>query len=187
MFKGFVLQRDIQAFLSNPKKRLEDVEINDRGFEDWTYNYNEDPRSLAGLQIDWALGKATFPPGADQIQRDTVNLSLMRPAAPQTGTFANSQRLWYGRIIDRYRGSRTRIVFLRLARGPVVRPASLVQKKSASIREFARRPNVLLCDEHAFDSLERPELFKDAVHLNREGCARFSAMLAAEVGRVLGR
>ncbi len=187
LFKGFVLQRDIQAFLSNPRKRLEDVEINDRGFEDWTYNYNEDPRTLAGLQIDWASRKVTFPPGADQIQRDTVNVSLMRSAAPQTGHFANFQRRWYGRMIDLYRGSRTRIVFVRLPRGPVVRPDSLVQKKSATIRDFARLPNVLLCDEHAFDSLERPELFKDAVHLNRDGCARFSAMLAAEVGRVLGR
>src|SRR6266566_3707258 len=183
LFKGFVLQRDIQAFLSHPKKRLEDVEINDRGFEDWTYNYNEDPRSLAGLRIDFASWKVSFPAGADQVQRDTVNATLMRPAAPQTGRFANFQRRWFGRILDRYRGSRTKVVFVRLPRGPVVRPAALAPRKSASIRELARRPNVALCDEHAFDSLERPELFKDAVHLNREGCARFSAMLVAEVSR----
>ena len=55
------MQRDIQAFLSHPKKRLEDVEINERGFEDWTYNYNEDPRSLAGLRIDFASWKVSFP------------------------------------------------------------------------------------------------------------------------------
>jgi hypothetical protein len=66
-----------------------------------------------------------------------------------------------------------------------VRPDSLVRKKSASIREFASRPNVLLADEHAFDSLERPELFKDALHLNREGCARFSGLLVVEVSRIL--
>ena len=187
LLKGFVLQRDIQAFLSHPKKRLEDVEINDRGFEDWTYNYNEDPRSLAGLRIDFVSWKVSFPAGADQVQRDTVNATLMRPAAPQTGRFANFQRRWFGRMLDRYRGSRTKIVFVRLPRGPVVRPDTLAPRKSASIRELARRPNVALCDEHAFDSLERPELFKDAVHLNREGCARFSAMLVAEVSRVLRR
>ena len=49
-----------------------------------------------------------------------------------------------------------------------------MQKKSSSIREFSARPGVLLVDEHAFDSLERPELFKDAFHLNNAGCARFS-------------
>jgi hypothetical protein len=187
LYKGFVLQRDIQAFLDNPGKRYADVELTNRGWSDWTYNYNEDPRSLAGLSIDWKTWKANFPPGADDGQRASVEATLLRPVAPQTGQFAAFRRRWYGSIIDRYRGSRTRIVFIRLARGPVLRPESLVRKKSASIRELASRPNVRLVDEHAFDSLERPELFKDALHLNREGCARFSAMLVEQVGRVLER
>ncbi len=187
LFKGFVLQRDIQAFLAGPMKRYADVNLYNHGWSDWTYDYNEDPRSLAGLSIDWKAWKASFPPGADDVQRATVQAALLRPVAPQTGRFAAFRRRWYGSIIDRYRASRTRIVFVRLARGPVVRPESLVQKKSASIRELASRPNVRLVDEHAFDSLERPELFKDALHLNREGCARFSAMLVEEVGRVLRR
>jgi hypothetical protein len=97
------------------------------------------------------------------------------------------RREWFGRIIDRYRGSRTRIIFARLPRGPIPRPASLAQRTSSSIREFASRPNVLLCEEGAFNSLERPEFFKDAWHLNREGIARFSPMLAKEVARLLGR
>ena len=53
-------------------------------------------------------------------------------------------------------------------------------------REFAARPNVLLCDEHAFESLEHPELFKDAFHLNREGSTQFSKLLVEELRRVLG-
>ena len=185
LFKGFVLAQDIQVFLSKPSKRIANVRANNSGWADWTYNYNEDPRSLAGLQIDWTAWKASFPRGADQIQRVTVNNVLLRPVAPQTGRYAKFRRLWYGRILDRYRESRTKIIFIRLARGPVPRPDSLVQKKSASIREFASRPNVVLANEHAFDSLERPELFKDALHLNREGCARFSAMLVEEVSRIL--
>jgi hypothetical protein len=185
LFKGFVLARDIQDFLSKPSKRIEEVRINRKGWADWTYNYNEDPRSLAGLQIDWAAWKASFPPAADEIQRVTVNAVLLRPVAPQTGRYANFRRLWYGRMLDRYRGSRTKIIFVRLARGPVVRPASLVKKKSASIREFASWPNVFLANEHAFESLERPELFKDALHLNRAGATRFSAMLVEEIGRIL--
>ena len=185
LFKGFVLSRDIQAFLSKPRKRIEESRLNDRGFPIWTYAYNEDPRSLEGLQIDWTAWKATFSPKADPVQRDTVNTTLLRGVAPQTGRFSSFRRLWYGRILDRYRGSRSKIIFIRLARGPVLRPDTLVQKKSASIREFASRPNVFLANEHAFDSLERPELFKDAVHLNRAGATRFSRMLVEEVGRIL--
>jgi lysophospholipase L1-like esterase len=62
----------------------------------------------------------------------------------------------------------------------------LVAKKSSSIREMASRPEVLLANEHAFDALERPELFRDGMHLNREGIARFSVMLTGEVERLLG-
>lgn len=187
LFKGFVLARDVQAFLSNPKERIKQVRLYHKDWAYWSYLYNEDPRSLEGLQIDWATRTASFSPGADGIQRATVANVLLRPVAPQTGHFAEFRRLWFGRILDRYRGSRTRIIFVRLARGPIPRPGDLVQKKSASIREFAARPNVFLANEHAFESLERPELFKDALHLNRPGSIRFSAMLVEEVGRILQR
>jgi lysophospholipase L1-like esterase len=105
---------------------------------------------------------------------------------PQTGDLAAHRREWFGKIVDRYRDSPTKIVFLRLARGPIPRPDNLEQKQSNTIREFARRPNVLLVPEHAFDSLERPEFYKDGMHLNREGAARFSAMLAEEMAKLLG-
>jgi hypothetical protein len=96
-------------------------------------------------------------------------------------------RAWFGRILDRYRGSRPKIIFVRLARAPIPRPDGLVWKKSATIRDFASSlPNVLLCDEHAFDSLEHPELFRDALHLNRAGIALFSPMLAEDISRMLG-
>jgi lysophospholipase L1-like esterase len=76
-------------------------------------------------------------------------------------------------------------VFVRLPRGPIPRPENLLHKLSGSIREFGARPGVLLVDEHTFDSLERPELFRDGFHLNNTGCARFSVMLAQEVGKLL--
>ncbi len=45
----------------------------------------------------------------------------------------------------------------------------------------------MLADEHAFESLERPELFKDGIHLNRAGIALFSPMLAREISRMLAK
>jgi lysophospholipase L1-like esterase len=86
---------------------------------------------------------------------------------------------------NRYANSATKIIFVRLARGPFPRPSYLSNAKTSSIREFSSRPNVLLCDEHAFESLERPELFGDAVHLNRYGAQRFSRMLAERIGAML--
>jgi hypothetical protein len=187
VLKGMVLQRDIFAFLNHPLKRIDYVQLCNRGYEEWTYNYEAPEGSLAGLQVDWKTFTAKFPPGVDQNQLDTVNNGLLRKPAPQIGRVAAFRRLWFGRIFDRYRGSRTKIIFLRLPRGPFARPDGTVKKLSSSIREFASRPGVILLDEHAFDSLERPELFHDGLHLNRAGIARFSPMLAEEVGRALGR
>jgi hypothetical protein len=185
--KGIVYQNDVLTFLSHPERRIQYARANHRNYEQWTYDYLETPRSLAGLQVDWKAWKVTFPPGLNQDQIDTINRDLMREPAPQTGRVAAYYRAWYGRILDRYRGSRTKIIFVRLARAPIPRPDGLVRKKSSTIRDFASSlPNVLLCDEHAFDSLEHPELFRDALHLNRAGIARFSPMLAEEIGRMLG-
>lgn len=186
LLKGLIYQADFRAFLSDPGKRLRYIEQCREGYESWTYNFLETPQSLAGLEIDWSNWTAKYPPGTDGNQRDTVKNYLMRRAAPQTGRMGNYRRLWFGRILDRYRRSRTRIVFVRLPRGALPRPDNLIRTVSSSIREFASRSNVMLCQEHAFDSLERPELFKDGLHLNRAGIAQFSPMLAWKIGEMLG-
>ncbi len=186
LLKGITYQTDFQAFLSHPFQRIEYVRLCNRSYQDWAYDYVESSRNMVGLRIDWSTLTATFPRGMDEVQRQTVRNELLHQPCQQVGRLARFRRLWFGRICDRYRQSRTRLIFIRLPRGPLLRPDYLVKKRSSSIRELAARPNVMLMDEHFFDGLERPELFKDAVHLNREGTARFSEMLADEVARILG-
>jgi hypothetical protein len=184
--KGIALQSDIQAFLAHPLKRIAYVRLCHQGWPDWTYNYVESPSSLAGLQIDWSTLTATYPAGMTEEQKDTVRNWLLHQPAPQTGRLARFFQAWLGRVADRYRESRTKVIFFRLPRGPIARPDNLVKKRSSTIRELASRPNVILANEHLFDSLEHPEFFKDALHLNRDGVERFSTMLADEVARILG-
>jgi hypothetical protein len=184
LLKGIVFQRDLLAFLSHPQKRLADIALNDGGFEEWTYGFVDTDRNVVGLKIDWTAFTATIPPGNDEL-RDQMNRFVLYRPKPQTGQRAAFRRKWFGQLLDRYRGTATKVVFVRLPRGPVPRPDNLVQKKSSSIREFAARPGVMLADEHAFESLETPELFKDAFHLNNTGCSRLSVLMAREVGRLL--
>ena len=185
VLKGIALQSDIQGFVSHPVKRIKYVRLCHQGWPDWTYDYVESSRNMVGLQIDWSALTAAYPPGMTEEQRATVRSWLIHEYNPQTGRLARFQRTWLGRIVDRYRGSRTKIIFVRLARGPIPRPGYLVKKLSSSVRELASRPNVILAPEHLFDSLEHPEFFKDAVHLNKDGVEKFSAMLADEVARTL--
>jgi len=186
LLKGIIYQSDFQGLLSHPQKRIDYVHLCDRDWANWAYDYVESDHTMAGLRIDWATLNVTWPPGVTDDQRGTVTSFLAHAPDPQTGRLAAFRRKWLGKIVDRYRGSRTKVIFLMLPRGPVPRPDNLVVKKSSSIREMASRPGVLLANEHAFDELQRPELFKDGMHLNREGIARFSVMLPAEVERLLG-
>jgi hypothetical protein len=133
---------------------------------------------MNGLAVDWTAGKIAFPPDATPELRESLQNVLLRPVDAQTGRLAAYRRKWFGKIMDLYRGASTRVVFYRLPRAPIPRPDSLVKKLSASIREFQSRQNVLLLDEHTFDCLERPQFFQDALHLNREGVARFSSLMA---------
>lgn len=186
LFKGLVYQADVRAFLAQPLKRIRYIRERHAGYEERTYRYVESADSMAGLEIDWSAWRAKFPPGADLNQHETVNVLLQKPAS-QNGLTAEYRRFWFGRILDRYRGSRTKIIFVRLPRGAVPPPANLVENTSSSIREFASQSKVLLCDEHTFEGLERPELFKDGLHLNREGVARFSPLLAEKISGMLGQ
>ncbi len=185
LFKGFVLARDVRAFLRNPPRRLNYVALCRTGFEGWTYDFEETETTMVGLQIDWATNTATFPPGMSSDQLGTVNAHLEPQHVDER--VARFQRLWFGRIAEHYRGSTTRILFLRLARGPIPRPSvDPAVPAPSSIRDLATRPGVALADPHAFDFLEHPELFKDGAHLNREGIARFSPRVVEVVASLLG-
>jgi hypothetical protein len=186
LLKGIVYQADLHEFLASPKTRIREVKFRRGGFEEWTYNFLGTDASMAGLTIDWASLTAHYPPGAAPNQMETVRDFLLRKPEPQTGRLAAFRREWFGRILDRYRGSRTRIVFLRLPRGPLPRPTWLARPAGSAIREFAARPNVLLMDDRFFEALEHPEFFADGMHMNKPGVALFSSMLAREIGRMLG-
>jgi hypothetical protein len=77
------------------------------------------------------------------------------------------------------------IFFPRVPRAPVSPPPH-PPKPDTAIRRLAARPDVVVLDEHLFDSLERPELFVDGFHLNRTGMERFSRILATAVSQHLG-
>jgi hypothetical protein len=178
LFKGDAYKADLHAFLLDPSVRLAGVALTRRDAAAWRRDFLPPTRDMTGLAIDWAAWKITFPPDTEPDLRRSLQDVLMKPVAPQTGGLAAYRRKWFGKIIELYRGTATRVVFYRLPRAPIPRPDSLVKKLSASVREFGSRPNVLLLEEHTFDPLERPALFRDGLHMNREGAARFSKLMA---------
>jgi hypothetical protein len=185
LFKGTVYQRDFQEFLLHPAARLALVKLVRAGSAQWAYDFVPDNHSLAGLAVNWKSQTIQYPAGTTDAERELIRQVLFPWPAPQNGAYAAFYSHWLGRIVEHYRGSGTKLILLQLPRAPVIRPNPPPRPESP-LRALARRPDVILLDEHYFDSLERPELFGDPYHLNREGIRRFSRMLAEEVRRILG-
>ncbi|MFN8938649.1 MAG: hypothetical protein ACK6DX_22605 [Acidobacteriota bacterium] len=181
LLKGASLQQDILAFLTNPALRIEQARVTRDWWPSGSYDYLEEEKSVAGLSVDWNTGQVTVPPGMDRQVLETV---ILRPNAPQTGRYGQYRRRWFGEILARYKNSPTRIVFVMLPRGPILRPP--ITTLSSSIREFARHPNVTLGDERRYQSLEKPEFFRDALHMNRAGSTRYGHLFTDEIAQVLG-
>jgi hypothetical protein len=183
LFKGFIYREDLQDYLVRHKARLEvlrDLKSRPSG---WRYDAPWDTASLAGMSVDWAARHVQLPDHLNPKKAAEIREVLLTDQPPRSPEFAAYRRQWFGKILAHYRGSRTRLIFVRLARGPVVRPW-LATDLTSTIREFA---GVVRIPEHRFDELERPELFGDALHMNQQGGVIFSEILAKEVAGVLGR
>ena len=144
LLKGIVFQRDILALLSHPAKRIADVKLTNRGYEEWTYGYVDTDKNVVGLKIDWSTMTATFPPGNDALRDQVTNFVLYRPY-PQTGLYAAFRRKWFGRLLDRYRGTPPKWCSsaCRAARFPS--RITWCKRRAGSIREFAGRPGACCC------------------------------------------
>lgn len=181
LVKSAALQRDLLAFFEAPRVRLEMTKLNREWWPKGSYEFEEEEKTLAGLEVDWKTRTAKVPAGADP---EVIKTVLLRPDAPQTGRYGAYRRKWFGKILDRYAGTGTKLVFVMLPRGPVVRPA--VKTVSSSIREFGGAGRAVVGEEHRYEELERPEMFKDGLHLNRAGARRYGELLVEELARVLG-
>ncbi|HEV8413485.1 MAG TPA: hypothetical protein VGQ49_07810 [Bryobacteraceae bacterium] len=186
LLKGLVYKRDFEDLLLHPGNRILMAKFAHRDSFKWHYNYTGPPESLAAFHIDWNTQTLTAPPNADPEVVRRLKFRLLYPLPPQNGGQNRYMKYWLGKIYEHYRDSPTRLIFLRLPRGGFVRPDPLPSNSHSSVRELAARSNVTLIDEHFFDSLETPELFRDEMHLNGPGMDRFSLMLTQEVSRILG-
>ena len=186
VFKGLVYKRDFEDWLLHPISRIRGVRLSRRESFGWYYDYTGPTDTVQDFRVDWDAKTVTGPPGADPARARGLKARLMGDLAPETGNQTRYLEYWLGKVHEYYRGSPTRLIVFRLPRGGWVRPDQPPVKLQSAVRQLAAQPNVTLIDEHFFDSLEKPELFRDELHLNGPGMDRFSLMLTQEVSRILG-
>jgi hypothetical protein len=186
LLKGLVYKTDVQDFLENPAARLNYVNLSWRESHNWFYDYVGTSDNMTGVSIDWARRVITVPANVKPESKEEYKAVFLSPRPPDRGLNSAYLKNWFGKIYGLYRGSGTRLIFMRIPRGPFVRPDQPTFNPHSSVRELAKMPEVMLDDEHFFDDLEKPEFFWDAMHLNAAGIARFSHMLARHLVELLG-
>lgn len=185
LLKGSVYRADFQDLLAHRRARLSYADLVRRESFGWVYDYTGTDYNVSGVQIDWKARAIFIPPNHRADEGQLFKSRLLSDPPPPSGRRTAYLSHWFNRIYDLYRGTRTRIIVFRLPRGPYPRPDPPPHNDHSSVRELARKPGVILDDEHYFDSLERPELFMDAMHLNAAGQAEFSRMLGKHVQELL--
>ena len=183
-FRGLPLRVDIREFLQSPAARIRrarDFGIHGHGYIDGYGGKSED---LTGLSADLPHREIHFGAGAKDWQKESVTRALLPPVVPQTGDQTRYRRLWLGRILDLFAGTRTRIFFVEMPRAPL--PVPDATEPARFLDQAVARRNVSAFPQDLFHDLERPEMFADGLHLNSRGRAAFSARLGQRVAAELG-
>jgi hypothetical protein len=185
LLKGLIYKRDFQDFLLHPTSRIQMANLARKDSYQWYYTYVGPNQSLEGVVVDWTNRTVTVPAGFTAAQKKAYEDRFLAPRTAYRGDRTAYLHQWLGKIYERYRGSKTRLIFLHLPRGPFVRPDQPAVNPHSSVRELAAQPGVILMPEHLFDSIERPGLFIDQMHMNGPGCAEFSRILGGRVSQTL--
>lgn len=175
LFRGNTLRNDFMNFLRAPRDRVQRSRFSrDEGLRH-NDQYKGTDRSLTGLSRD-SNGQLHFPPTATQRDIEATQNSFKTDVPSQVGETSAYRMRWLGKIVDLYRGSNTKLVFLELPRGPL--PTTLLPDAPTKFIDWARQqPNVTVLDPQTFRSLEMPETYFDGIHLNRKGRGLFTARL----------
>ena len=187
LLKGSVYRADFQDLLAHRRTRLDYAALARRDSFNWIYDYTAPAYSVAGDRIDFKARTVFVPPGHHADEKQFFEGRLFQAPPPFHGRRTAYLSHWFNKIYDYYQGTGTRIVIFRLPRGPFPPPTPPPYNEYSSVRDLARKPGVILDDEHYFDSLERPELFMDPLHLNGKGEEAFSKMLGQHLEELLSK
>ncbi len=183
LIRGLALREDVRDFLSGIPERLRRTKNWRNNGERYIEGYDGKYEDLKGLTVDTATGKIHFPPGAQDWQIESTRAALRPYTGRQSGELTAYRQKWIGGILDLYRNSATRIIFIQLPYAPL--PVPDAAESARFIDSVKWRSRLTVLPGNLFLDLEKPELFADGMHLNRTGRELFSAELAKAVAPIM--
>ena len=175
---------DVLNLIAHPLKRRHVVRSTRRNADYWAAHYGGRDESLPALQlddsgmpVDWGADPAPLKKTLESYFHE-----LREPPAP-TLQAANATYLreWLGRIAQRYAARNVPVIVFVVPRGPWHESRAAIPQPDGPVRELASRGDVVPLPGDAFVSLEQPQFFFDAWHMNRNGREKFSQLFAQQV------
>jgi hypothetical protein len=175
---------DVQNMLAHPIERRDVQRIWRRSAAYWSVHYGGQDAMLPDLQLDTAGMPVAW--GADEAQlkpRLEPYFHELRDPPPVELQSANAAYLreWLTRIPQRYSARDVPIIVFVVPRGPWHERQAPVPRLAGPIAELAAAGRITSLPGDAFVSLEQPQFFFDAAHMNRYGRERFSKLFARQV------
>lgn len=183
VFRGLAFRSDVKDFLHAPELRLTRSKLSYEHIREFLDAYGGGPEQVTGISADFKARTLVFPPGLKQQQIASINGMVMPVIVPQTGRLTSYRERWLGAIVNLYKGTRTRVIFVELPRAPLPIPEPPTPPRF--IARAATLPNVKVLPSATFRDLERPDYFGDGLHLNKYGRVPFTERLAQHVAALL--
>ena len=135
------------------------------------------------LKVDpKTLKPIAYPARFTAFKRLETDQKFIAPTPDQakawTARNAEFERTWLTRIVEAYRGSRTRLIFISIPHQPMALPALTPIADAPDIPAMLpAQPNVIVVPEDTFAALNQPQYFVDILHLNDVGHHKLTEML----------
>jgi hypothetical protein len=144
------------------------------------------PENVTGLEVkpenSSVVQVVSYPSHFDTFQRENTEACFRSPSRQEwvklTDRNARFHQQWLTKIIELYKDSPTKLIFVQMPRWPVPLPQITPLPSAPDIRDLVpKQANVVFINKNEFNYLEQPKYFWDMYHLNREGKRLFSEHL----------
>lgn len=176
LIKSTSYRADFQDLIHSPKTRLSSVKWRREEGERHLDNYQGRSESMQGLTVVPETNSITFPAHLNADERKSVEIRYTGLSKPGSDAFDEYSVKWLKRILQMYKNSKTKVIFLRCPTNPIPDQQNY---PLARLSEFISQEidNKLVIDEGYFADLESPEFFFDTFHMNKKGREIFTERL----------
>ncbi|MBV8153315.1 MAG: MBOAT family protein [Candidatus Eremiobacteraeota bacterium] len=185
LLRGPVLRDDVQAFGAAPAARaraIADAHASSNPYDPLASHPRTE--SLKGMRVDFHTDRIAYPSSVATAERPDIELQVLKRAGP-SDSYARYRRDWLYAMVERYAAAGIPVIFVRIPTRPAHRFTT--SPLTGSLLDLQRRWGSIFLPSAPYLALERPELFADHDHLNRDGSKGFSRLLGADVARALQR